>query len=85
MGLSTYIKKINLDKLGFRTNICLFIGYPKMTIGYYIYNPHEQKVFVSNNAKFLDEDYITSESRINVVLEEQGDESMTEPSENNER
>ena len=35
--------------------MCLFVGYPKGTRGYYFYNNEEQKVFVSTNAKFLEE------------------------------
>ena len=38
--------------------MCLFVGYPKRTRGYYFYNSEKQKVFVSTNAKFLEEDYM---------------------------
>ena len=46
-----------MTKLESRTQTCLFVGFPKGIRGYYFYNPEEQKVFVSTNAKFLKEDY----------------------------
>ena len=38
--------------------MCLFVGYPKGTSGYYCDNNEEQKGLVSINAKFLEEDYM---------------------------
>ena len=69
-GCPAHVKKLNVDKLESRTDRCLFIGYPKMMFGYYFYNPKEQKVVVSRNATFLEEDYIFNENRTKVVLEE---------------
>ena len=34
------------------------MGYPKGTKGYMFYDPQDQKVFVSINARFLEEDYM---------------------------
>ena len=73
-----------MDKLGLRSDRCLFIGYPKMSTEFYFYNPSEQKVFMSTNAIFLEKDYSLNESRTKVTLEEQNDRPMTVPSENNE-
>ena len=42
------------DKLGAKSDKCLFVGYPKEIIEYYFYNPLEQKVFVSKHAIFLE-------------------------------
>ena len=53
-GCPTYMKHIESDKLGAKSDRCLFVGYPKETRGYYFYNPMEQKVFVSRNATFLE-------------------------------
>ena len=47
-----------MAKLESRTQMCLFVGYPKGTRGYYFNNFEEQKVFVRKNIKFLEEDYI---------------------------
>uniref|UniRef100_A0A2N9EWE6 Reverse transcriptase Ty1/copia-type domain-containing protein n=1 Tax=Fagus sylvatica TaxID=28930 RepID=A0A2N9EWE6_FAGSY len=55
-----------------------------MSTGFYFYNPSEQKVFVSRNAIFLEEDYSLNESRTKVTLEEQNDKPMIVTSENNE-
>nr|MCH9869559.1 hypothetical protein [Serratia marcescens] len=63
--------KMDVNKLGSRTQVNLFIGYPKKTKGWYFYNPQDQKVFVSTNATFLEEDYIMGHKpKSRVVLEE---------------
>ena len=46
------------SKLEIRSNVCLFVGYSKGTKGYMFYDPQDQKVFVSTNARFLKEDYM---------------------------
>ena len=35
----SYVKKVTSDKLDKKSDKCLFIGYPKETMGYYFYNP----------------------------------------------
>ncbi len=55
-GYPAYVKRIESDKLGAKSDRCLFVGYPKETRGYYFYNPLEQKVFVSRNATFLEKE-----------------------------
>ena len=51
--------------------MCLFVGYPKGTRGYYFYNSKKQKVFVSINAMFLKEDYIKNyEHKSKIELKE---------------
>ena len=37
------------------------MGYPKETMGYYFYNPLEQKVFVLRNAVFLEKEFLLKE------------------------
>ena len=46
------------SKLEARIDVCLFVGYPKDTKGYMFYDPQEQRVLVSTNARFLEEDYM---------------------------
>ena len=46
-GCLTYMKRLKSNKLGAKSEKCLFMGYPKENRGYYFYNPSEQKVFVS--------------------------------------
>ena len=49
----------------------LFVGYPKETRGGFFYSPEENKVFVSINVMFLEEDYKKEfKPRSKVVLDE---------------
>nr|GEV87706.1 retrotransposon protein, putative, Ty1-copia subclass [Tanacetum cinerariifolium] len=50
------------DKLELRSIKCIFIGYPKETMGYSFYYPPENKVLVARNAKFLKNSLITQEA-----------------------
>ena len=66
-----HVLKGKLDKLEPKSEACLFVGYPKETRGYLFYSHIDNKVFVSTNAKFLENDYMnyfTPRSR--VVLTE---------------
>ncbi|KAA0063049.1 gag/pol protein [Cucumis melo var. makuwa] len=55
-------------------------GYPKGTRGGYFYDPKDNKVFVSTNATFLEEDHIREHKpRSKIVLNELSNET-TEPS-----
>ena len=66
-----------MSKLEIRSEVCYFIGYPKGTYGLYFYDPREQKVYVSTNAIFLEDDYIINcKPKGMIVLEE----VMGEPS-----
>ena len=40
-GCPGYVKRLQIDKLGPRSNRCLFVGYPKESKGYYFYNTEE--------------------------------------------
>nr|GEU76814.1 hypothetical protein [Tanacetum cinerariifolium] len=50
------------DKLEPRFIKCIFIGYPKETMGYSFYYPPENKVLVARNAEFLKNSLITQEA-----------------------
>ena len=41
-----------------KSELCLFVEYPKGTRGYYFYSKFDMKVFVSTNVKFMEEEYI---------------------------
>ena len=59
------------SKLEARSEVCLFVGYPRGTKGYLFYDPKEQRVLVSTNACFLKEDYmIDNKPRSKVILDE---------------
>ena len=58
-------------KLESRSQVCLFVGYPKETRGGLFYSPEDNKVFVSTNATFLEENYLREfKPHSKVVLEE---------------
>nr|GEY88393.1 hypothetical protein [Tanacetum cinerariifolium] len=52
----------NPDKLEPRSIKCIFMGYPKETMGYSFYYPPENKVHVARNAEFLENSLITQEA-----------------------
>ena len=59
------------SKLEARSEVCLFVGYPRGTKGHLFYNPKEQRVLVSTNARFLEHDYmLDNKPRSKVVLDE---------------
>src|SRR6266496_6261556 len=56
-----YVKKFQHDKLEPKSEKCVFIGYPKETIGYIFYHRSEGKIFVSKNRFFLEKDFLSKE------------------------
>ncbi|GJS77270.1 hypothetical protein Tco_0727151 [Tanacetum coccineum] len=54
-------KRDTPDKLEQRSVKCIFIGYPKETMGYYFYFPHENKIVVARYAEFFEKNLITQE------------------------
>ncbi|GKA31411.1 retrotransposon protein, putative, ty1-copia subclass [Tanacetum coccineum] len=64
-GCEALIKRDTLtkpDKLKPRSIKCIFIGYPKETMGYSFYYPPENKVLVARNAEFLENSLINQEA-----------------------
>ncbi|GJV39564.1 retrotransposon protein, putative, ty1-copia subclass [Tanacetum coccineum] len=64
-GCEALVKRDTLtkpDKLEPRSIKCIFIGYPKETMGYSFYYPPENKVLVARNAEFLENSLITQEA-----------------------
>ena len=57
-GCPAHVLKNKTTKLESRSQVCLFVGYPKETRGGLFYSPEDNKVFVSINATFLEEDYM---------------------------
>ncbi|GKA00942.1 retrovirus-related pol polyprotein from transposon TNT 1-94 [Tanacetum coccineum] len=53
-GCEALVKRDTPDKLKPKTVKCIFIGYPKETMGYYFYNLHENKIFFVRYAKFFE-------------------------------
>ncbi|KAJ9541466.1 hypothetical protein OSB04_027972 [Centaurea solstitialis] len=59
-GCEVYVKRPTSEKLKPKSDKCFFVGYPRTTVGYYFYNPEENKVFVARNGKFLEEKFLSS-------------------------
>nr|GEZ77322.1 hypothetical protein [Tanacetum cinerariifolium] len=78
-GCEAHVKRHTADKLEQRSFKCIFVGYPKETMGYYFYYPPENKVVVERYAYFLKREFILQkESGRTVEL----DDEDTIPSEN---
>ncbi|GJT53727.1 retrotransposon protein, putative, ty1-copia subclass [Tanacetum coccineum] len=56
------VKRDMPDKLDSRSIKCIFVGYPKETMGYYFYYPLENKIFVSQNAEFFENSFMIQEA-----------------------
>ncbi|GKA26789.1 retrotransposon protein, putative, ty1-copia subclass [Tanacetum coccineum] len=66
-GCEALVKRDTLtkpDKLEPMSIKCIFVGYPKETIGYSFYYPPENKVLIARNAEFLENSLITQEAKI---------------------
>ena len=68
-GCPAHVLKGKPDKLEPKSEVCLLVGYPKETRGYLFYSHKDNNVFVSKNAKFLENDYMNNFTpRSKVVL-----------------
>ena len=56
-GCDAYVKRLQPDKLELKSEKCVFIGYPKETIGYTFYLRSEGKIFVAKNGSFLEKSF----------------------------
>ncbi|KAK4384625.1 hypothetical protein Sango_3042100 [Sesamum angolense] len=79
-GFSYFITFINDHSRAFKDcgpdailDMARFVGYPKETVGYYFYDPSEQKVFVLRNAVFL-EKYFEADTHCEELLLEESSE-----------
>ncbi|KAJ9551807.1 hypothetical protein OSB04_015852 [Centaurea solstitialis] len=78
-GCEVYVKRPTSEKLKPKSDKCFFVGYPKTTVGYYFYNPEENKVFVARNGKFLEEKFLSLENTRKDVDLQVVDEEDTTP------
>ncbi|KAA0066736.1 gag/pol protein [Cucumis melo var. makuwa] len=75
-GCPKHMLVTNPKKLEPRLRLCQFVGYPKETRSGLFFDPQENRVFVSTNATFLEEDHMRDHKpRSKLVLNEATDES----------
>ena len=55
------MKKLQPDNLEPKSEKCVFIGYPKETVGYTFYHRSEGKTFVAKNGSFLEKEFLSKE------------------------
>jgi hypothetical protein len=60
-GCDAYVKRLQPDKLEPKADKCVFIGYPKETVGYTFYHRSEGKVFIAKNGSFLEKEFLSKE------------------------
>ena len=56
-----YEKGFQPDKLEPKSEKCVFIEYPKETVGYSFYHRSEGKTFVAKNGSFLEKEFLSKE------------------------
>ncbi|GJY69708.1 retrotransposon protein, putative, ty1-copia subclass [Tanacetum coccineum] len=61
-GCEALVKRDTPNKLDPRSIKCIFVGYPKKTMGYYFYYPLENKIFVTRNAEFFENSLMVQEA-----------------------
>ncbi|GJQ99374.1 putative RNA-directed DNA polymerase, partial [Tanacetum coccineum] len=87
-GCEAHVKRHTPDKLQQRSVKCIFIGYPKETIGYYFYYLPENKIVVERYADFLEKNFVLQKESGRIVELEDKDilpsENTTEQSINEE-
>ncbi|KAJ9560965.1 hypothetical protein OSB04_006125 [Centaurea solstitialis] len=66
-GCEVYVKRPTSEKLKPKSDKCFFVGYPKTTVGYYFYDPTENKVFIARNGEFLKDKFLSTENTRNDV------------------
>ena len=60
-GYDAYVKKLQPDMLEPKSEKCIFIRYPKETIGYTFYHRSEGKIFVAKFGSFLEKEFLSKE------------------------
>nr|GEU42306.1 hypothetical protein [Tanacetum cinerariifolium] len=66
-GYEAHVKCQTPNKLQQRSVKCIFVGYPKETMGYYFYYPPENKIVVERYADFLENDFILQKENGRIV------------------
>ena len=67
-GWPTHVLEQNPKKLEHRSKLCLFVSYPKEARGGLFYDPQDNKICVSTNATFLEEDHIKNHNLCSKIV-----------------
>ncbi|GKC70492.1 retrotransposon protein, putative, ty1-copia subclass [Tanacetum coccineum] len=81
-GCDALVKRDTPDKLQQRSIKCIFVGYPKETMGYYFYRPPKNKIVVARYAEFFENNLVSQEANGRAVKLEEIQDKDTSPSEN---
>jgi hypothetical protein len=57
-GCEAYVKKLQPSKLESKLVKCIFVGYPRETLGYTFYHLAEGKTFVAKTGIFLEKEFL---------------------------
>ena len=79
-GSPTYVKRTISYKLEAKSDKCLFVGYPKETMGYQFYNTLEQRLFVSKHVVFLGKEFLLIEDSGSKVELSEVQDALTDAS-----
>ena len=61
-GCEAFVKRFMSDRLTPKSHKCIFVGYPRETLGYSFYNHEKNKVFVAWNGVFLEKEFLSREA-----------------------
>nr|GEU86622.1 retrotransposon protein, putative, Ty1-copia subclass [Tanacetum cinerariifolium] len=78
-GCEALVKRDTPNKLDPRSINCIFIGYPKETMGYYFYYPPKNKIFIARNAKFFENSLIVQEASGSHGILKMSERDLNEP------
>ncbi|GKD45568.1 hypothetical protein Tco_1270213 [Tanacetum coccineum] len=81
-GCEALVKQDTLDKLQQRSIKCIFVGYPKETMGYYFYFLPKNKIVAARYSEFLEKNLISQEASGRVVELKEVQDEDTSPFEN---
>ncbi|GKB66998.1 hypothetical protein Tco_0928410, partial [Tanacetum coccineum] len=81
-GCEALVERDTPDKLQQRTVKCIFVRYPKETMGYYFYFPPENKIVVARYAEFLEKNLLSQEISERAKELEEIQNKDTSPSKN---
>ncbi|GJZ85684.1 retrotransposon protein, putative, ty1-copia subclass [Tanacetum coccineum] len=81
-GCEALVKRDTPKKLESRSIKCIFVGYPKETMGYYFYYPLENKIFVARYVEFFKNSLISQEASGSTVDFDEIQRQDAQPSEN---